>query len=192
VKGKIGIWSKKLTEKGVSSFKRDIVVFAFFLLLSFIFWYLNSLRKDIETDIRYPVRYINPPEGRVIANELPPKLTLNVKGPGYSIIKLKISGNRAPVIIDFSKITCKRIPDTGQSEYFIVSSGLIQNFKKQLKPDFQIISIKPDTLFVIFEKKTNTPSNDKSSAGTGKGTRYLISQRLLSSDLEFITEKKRK
>ena len=144
MKGKIGIWLKKLTEKGVSSFKRDVLVFAFFLFLSFIFWYLNSLRKDIEIDVRYPVRYINPPKDRVIANELPPKLTFYLKGPGYSIIKLKIPGNHAPVVIDFSKVTLKRMP-------YI-----------------------------------------KTSVGTGKSTRYLISHRLLSSDFEFITEKKRK
>lgn len=192
MKGKIGIWLKKLTEKGVDSFRRDVVVFTFFLFLSFIFWYLNSLRKDIEIEIRYPVRFINPPKDRIIANELPSKLTFNLKGPGSSIIKLKISGNRSPVVIDFSKVSYKRMPDTGQLEYFIISSGLIQNFKKQLNSDFQIVSIKPDTLFIVFEKKTDTRSTGKISAGIVKSTRYLISQRILLSDFEFIIEKRRK
>jgi hypothetical protein len=153
VKGKIAIWLKNLTKKGISSFRKDVVVFAFFLFLSFIFWYLNSLRKDIEIDLRYPVSFINPPKDRIIVTELPSKLTLNLKGPGYSIIKLKISGNRSPVIIDFSKVSFKKMPDAVQLKYFIVSSGLIQNFKKQLSSDFQIVSIKPDTLFIVFEKK---------------------------------------
>lgn len=192
MKGKISIWLKKFTEKGVSSFKRDVVVFAFFLFLSFFFWYLNSLRKDIEIDLRYPVRYINPPKDRVIANELPPKLTFNLKGPGYSIIKLKISGNRSPVVIDFSKVTYKRMPGTDQLEYFIVSSGLIQGFKKQLNSDFQIVSIKPDTLFIVFEKKSDTRSPGRISAGTVKSTGYLISQRILLSGFEFINEKRLK
>jgi hypothetical protein len=192
VKRKIGIWLKKLTEKAVSSFKRDVVVFAFFLFLSFIFWYLNSLRKDIEIDVRYPVRYINPPKDRIIANALPPKLTFNLKGPGYSIVKLKISGNRAPVIIDFSKVTYRRIPDAGQLEYYIVSSGLIQNFKKQLNSDFQIVSIKPDTLFIVFEKKANNRSSGKISDAALKETGYLTLLKLQLSYYEFITEKKRK
>ena len=58
--------SEKLTKKGVSAINRDVVVFAFFLFLSFGFWYLNSLGKEIEADIRYPVKYINIPKDRVI------------------------------------------------------------------------------------------------------------------------------
>lgn len=166
---------KKNIGKILDSFRRDIVVFAFFLFLSFIFWYLNSLRKDVEIDVRYPVHYINPPKDRLIANELPPKLTFNIKGPGYSIIKLKISGDRTPVVIDFSKVTYKRMPNSGQPEYYIVSSSLIPNLRKQLNFDFQIISIKPDTLFVVFEKKMNTPSSGKISHGIGKSDHYMIS-----------------
>jgi hypothetical protein len=191
VKGKLGIWFIKSLEKGVSSFKKDVIVFAFFLFLSFIFWYLNSLRKDIDIDIKYPVRYINTPKDRVIANELPPRLTFNLKGPGYSIIKLKISGNRYPVVIDFSNVTYKRMPNTDQLEYFIVSSGLIQSFKKQLNSDFQIVSIKPDTLFIVFEKKTGIHSSGKISTGSAvKSPWYNILQRILSSWIEFITERR--
>jgi hypothetical protein len=190
VKGKIGIWSKKIREKGTSTFKKDIVVFAFFLVLSFIFWYLNSLRKDIEIDIRYPVRFINPPNNRVIANELPSKLTFYLKGPGYSILKLKISGNHFPAVIDFSKIIYRRIPNPGSLEYYIVSSGLILDFRKQLKSDLQIVSIKPDTIFVVFEKKTNSPSPDRTSGDTRKNSPYLKSQRSLSSILGSLNENK--
>jgi hypothetical protein len=190
VKGKIGIWSKKIREEGTSSIKKDIVVFTFFVVLSFIFWYLNSLRKDIETDIRYPVRFINSPNNRVIANELPSKLTFYLKGTGYSILKLKISAGHIPVVIDFSKVIYKRIPNPGSLEYYIVSSGLIQNFKKQLKSDLQIVSIKPDTIFVVFEKKTSPVSPDKTSGGSGGKKPYLTSQNLLSSHLESLNADK--
>jgi hypothetical protein len=192
VDGKISIWLKKLVAKSFNSFKRDVVVFAFFLFLSFIFWYLNSLKKDIEIDIRYPVRYVNPPKDRIIANEVPEKLTFNIKGPGYSIIKLKLSGNRVPVVIDFTKVTYKRLPETARLEYYIISSGLIPSFKKQLNSDFQIVSIKPDTLFIVFEKKANTHPPGKGSTGPLKSTMDMVSQRLLSSASEFITEKRQK
>lgn len=191
MKEKISIWLNNLIGKGAGrSFKRDFIVFAFFLFLSFIFWYLNTLRKEIEIDVRYPVRFINPPRDRIIANELPQKLIFNIKGRGFSIIRLKISGDRAPVIIDFSKVNYRRMPNTGQLEYYIVSSGLLPNIKKQLNPDFQIISIKPDTLFVVFEKKSSTPSSDKISSGTGKSTGYLISSEMFPSDFEFNIERK--
>lgn len=168
MKGKIGIWIKNSVVKGFRSFNREFIVFAFFLLLSFIFWYLNSLRKVIETDLRYPVEYINIPRNRTIANELPSKLTLNLKGPGFSILKLKISGHRAPLLVDFSIVACKRVPDSKISDYYIVSGGLVRNFSKQLRSEFEIVSIKPDTLFVTFAIKGNTGTPGKTSTGVKK------------------------
>jgi hypothetical protein len=46
-----GIWWKRFSDKEGSSKKRDLVTFSFFLLLSFILWYLNSLEKDIEYEM---------------------------------------------------------------------------------------------------------------------------------------------
>jgi hypothetical protein len=169
VEGKRSIWPAKISGKGVGSFNRDLLVFAFFLLLSFIFWYLNSLRKDIEVDLRYPVKYINTPRDRTFSGEMPEKLTLNLIGPGYSIVKLKISGNRAPLVIDFSKITWKRVPESRNPDYFIVSGTLIANFSRQLRSEFQIVSVKPDTLFFTLQKKAS--SIQASKPGGGKNVR---------------------
>ena len=149
-----GIWIKKIRKIGGSSFKGDFVIFVFFLILSFCFWYLNSLRKDFELDFRYPVKFTNPPAGREVVGDLPSKLTLSLRGSGYSIFKLKISANRSPLIIDFSKTTFKRVPDKVSDSYFIVSSELIPNFTRQLRSELQILVVRPDTIFLKLQGKT--------------------------------------
>jgi hypothetical protein len=160
VPGKKGIWVENLRKKGVNSPKRDIAVFIFFLILAFGFWYLNSLRKEFELDLKYPVRYVNPPKGRNLAGDLPPRLTINLKGSGYSIIKLKISAGRSPLVIDFSKITYKRVPNSKATSYYVLSNGLLANFSRQLSSEFQIISVKPDTIFVSFPVKSGNSSGE--------------------------------
>jgi hypothetical protein len=152
VKWEISIWLKKLTEKGGSSIDRDVIIFSFFLLLSFIFWYLNSLGKELEYNIKYPVRYVNLPEDRVLSEDLPSRLDLYLKGPGYSIIKLKISGNHTPVILDVSNISYRRVPGSRTLSYYVITSGLIPKIKNQLRAECDITSIKPDTLFLSFDK----------------------------------------
>lgn len=152
MKGKHGIRSDNLTKKEVRVINRDVVVFAFFLLLSFIFWYLNSLGKEIETGIRFPVKYINLPKGMIIVEEPPVRLNLYLKGPGYSILKLKISGNRTPVLIDISKINYKRVYGSVAFNYFIITSGLTKSLSVQLRSECEITSIKPDTLFFTLNK----------------------------------------
>jgi hypothetical protein len=57
VKGRDEIPAEKLTRREVSAINRDVVVFAFFLFLSFGLWYINSLGKEVEADIKYPVTF---------------------------------------------------------------------------------------------------------------------------------------
>jgi YbbR domain-containing protein len=146
------IWLKNLKAKGGIRIDKDAVIFSFFLFLSFVLWYLNSLEKDVDYDIKYPVRYVNLPEERILAEDLPAKLELYLKGPGYSILKLRLAGNRLPVILDISTINYRRVPGSRTLSYYIITSGLIPKLKNQLRAECQITSIKPDTLFFSFDR----------------------------------------
>jgi hypothetical protein len=152
VKGQNGIRTNNLLKKGVRVINRDIAVFAFFLFLSFIFWYLNSLGKENEAGIKYQVKYINIPKERVISEALPAEVNLFLKGPGYSILKLKILGKKTPLIIDISKVNYKRAPGDKALNYYIVTSGLTKSLNVQMRSGCEIISIKPDTLFFTLDR----------------------------------------
>jgi len=141
-----------LTKKGVRVINRDVAVFAFFLFISFIFWYLNSLGKEIEAGINYRVKYTNLPKERIINEDLPTDLNLFMKGPGYSILKLKISGRKAPLIIDISKVSYKRATGSKSMNYYIVTSGLTKSLNVQMRSGCEITSIKPDTLFFTLDR----------------------------------------
>jgi hypothetical protein len=130
--------------KGLNRVNRNILIFLFFLLLSFVFWYLNSLSKEIDTILRYPVSYANIPGGNAPEGILPSRLNLMFKGSGYSILRLKLSGNRHPVVIDFSEVNYKH---DQTSDYYIITAPLITSFNVQLMSGCRITSIKPDTIF---------------------------------------------
>jgi hypothetical protein len=152
VKGQNGIRTNNLLKKGVRVINRDIAVFAFFLFLSFIFWYLNSLGKENEAGIKYQVKYINIPKEMVISEALPAEVNLFLKGPGYSILKLKILGKKTPLIIDISKVNYKRAPGDKALNYYIVTSGLTKSLNVQMRSGCEITSIKPDTLFFTLDR----------------------------------------
>ena len=152
MKGKDGIRTGNLMKKGVKVVNRDVAVFAFFLFLSFIFWYLNSLGKEVEAGIKYKVKYTNLPKERTIIGEKPSELNIFLKGAGYSILKLKVTDKKVPVIIDISKVNYKRAPGGKALTYFIVTSGLTKSLTVQMRSGCEITSIKPDTLFFTFDK----------------------------------------
>jgi len=137
-------------KKGKNVINRNVAVFAFFLFLSFVFWYLNSLGDALEAEIRYPVHFVNLPKERTLSGELPSRLSLNLTGPGYSILRLKVSGNKAPLEIDFSRISIINNQGGSSSGFYIISSGLVQNFNSQLKSECKVVSVRPDTLYFSF------------------------------------------
>jgi hypothetical protein len=137
------------TKKRVRIINRDVGVFAFFLVLSSLLWYLNSLGKENEAGIKYHIKFTNLPKERTINQEQPGELNVFLKGPGYTILKLKLSGKKAPLIIDISKVNYKRIQG---GKAFVVTSGLAKSLNVQIRSGCEITSIKPDTLFFSFNK----------------------------------------
>ena len=131
---------------------KDIAVFAFFLLLSFVFWYLNALSKVTESEIKYSAKYINIPKERVIVADEPVILTLTVKGTGYSIVNLKLTYRQIPLAIDLSTLSYKRVLGSRDLNYFLLTSGITKNLSSLLKTGCEVTSIKPDTLFFILNR----------------------------------------
>ena len=140
----------KSVKRGGGLLRKNIFIFAFFLLLSFIFWYLNSLGKDLETEVKFPVKYKNVPAGRTLAAGMPSRVYITIKGTGYSILKMKISGNTSPLAIDFSKVGYRHLQNGRSGDYYITAPSLLQNFNQQIKSNCKIISVKPDTLYFAF------------------------------------------
>jgi hypothetical protein len=151
VKGEEGIRTEN-PARGTRVIKKDVAVFAFFLFLSFVFWYINSLGNEVEAGIKYQVEYTNLPRERVIAKGQSAEINLYLKGPGYSILKLKLSGKKAPLVIDISKVSYKRFPADKNLNYYIITSGLSKSLQVQMRSGCEITSIKPDTLFFKLEK----------------------------------------
>jgi hypothetical protein len=171
VKGENGILKENLMKKGAKVINRDIAVFAFFLFLSFSLWYLNSLSKENEAGIRYLVKFTNIPKERFINSEQPEDLNLFLKGPGYLILKLKISGQKPPLIIDISKVNYKRCPGEKELNYYILTSGLMKSLSVQIHSGCEITSIKPDTLFFTLDKVNENSSFSPDIRSDGKKKR---------------------
>jgi len=169
VKEEDGIRSGLPFKKGVRLINRDVAAFAFFLLLSFFLWYLNYLGKESETGISYPVRFVNLPKDKVIADKIPSDLSLALKGPGYSILKLKVSGNKSPLVIDISKTSYRRTPGNKSQSYYLLTSTLVKSLGIQLRSGCEITSVKPDTLFFSFDKLISKSGNLESHEGNVQG-----------------------
>ena len=142
------IQSGKPAGKNRNFTRRDLAVFIFFLCLSFIFWYLNSLGKDLQADISYPVRFTNIPKDWKLSENTIQKVNLFINGPGYSILRMKITGRHTPLEIDFSRVNYRHVQSGVPADYYIVTANLVSRLSSQLRSECEVTSIKPDTIFL--------------------------------------------
>lgn len=127
----------------------DIIIFTVFFVLTFIFWYLSALRKEIKADVKYPIEYHNTPSN-FDSDEMLHRMELHLEGTGSSMMKLKKNGRENPIIIDFDKNAYYYIPNKetdGVETYYLLTSEMLVTVTEQLKATCKISYLKPDTLF---------------------------------------------
>jgi hypothetical protein len=129
---------------------RRVMVFLFFVVVATIFWFLNVLGLQYTTSLRYPVRYTNFPENKVIVGELPSSLDLTVNAYGYTLVKYYVSSQLLPIVFDVGSFSLTEMPDTETSNFYILSSIARTRIASQLGADIEILDIEPDTLFFNF------------------------------------------
>jgi hypothetical protein len=126
------------------------LTFLFFVAVSAGFWLVRSLSEEYEAEVTYPVRYVNLPEHKVLADTLPTRLRLRVKAKGFSIMKSKLNLNLIPLKFNVSSFSLNSI---GTDTFFVVTESIKPLLSSELFP-MRILKVTPDTLFFRFTHMT--------------------------------------
>ncbi len=131
------------------AYRKKAMIFAFFLVLSLIFWFINALSKSYITTINYPVRYTDLPAGKTLIGDTPDYLVLKVSAHGYSILRHKLSSRYLPVNLSLRSFYMQHI-NKDDSLFFLQSRFTREHINAQLSSEIQILEINPDTLYFRF------------------------------------------
>lgn len=149
---------KALFSKNTKSIQKKAIVFMVFLLIAFVGWLLRSLQDLYIADIRYPVKYINLPTGKMLVDPPPKQLTLRIRSDGYTILKNKLKF-KLPIKFDvsaFSSVTA----NVDSSSFYILTHFAREKMEDDLgrqNSGIEIISISPDSIwFHITKIKSKT------------------------------------
>ncbi|NMC40788.1 MAG: hypothetical protein GYA43_06410 [Bacteroidales bacterium] len=131
----------------------DLAVFFVFLLIAFILWYLNSLRKTMESETAFRIKIENLNTFPLSDESLRAKTWLKLTGTGFILLKTSLNSLFSTFAVDAGEIRMG-IKDKGNSEeYYILAADLRPVFEKSLKSDLQLVSIRPDTIFLVKVRK---------------------------------------
>jgi hypothetical protein len=78
---------------------KRVIVFLGCLAISTFLWFLNALSKDYETTLIYPVKYVNLPDKRFLANDPPSNLELTIQAHGFTLLKNKVNMKLEPIVL---------------------------------------------------------------------------------------------
>lgn len=131
---------------------RNIALFIFFLAISSGFWLLNALRKTYVTDIVFSIEYYNVPDGKLLVDRPNNTINLKVKGAGFTLLRYQLGREFYPLSIDVSKM--RPYLARGIRGAYIEPRDLFVMVSSQLSSDLDLLEVKPDTLLLGFQKKT--------------------------------------
>jgi hypothetical protein len=127
-----------------------LLIFSFFVLLSIVFWFLTALNKEYDSVLSYPVKYIRFPKGKVLVNDVPERLDLNVQSRGFTLLSFKLKSRLIPIIFDVNSFSLNTISDRDPLTVYILTDYAIDKIQEQLSSEIRVVSISPDSLIFQF------------------------------------------
>lgn len=122
----------------------ELLLFCFFLVLSFCFWLLQSLNETLERDVNVYVELRGIPEDVAIIDSLPSSISVTLRDRGLTLARHSLSSlfRSNQIKVDFASY------DTGQKEAeVVIAQDVIQRMLRRVFPaSTKIQSIHPDTL----------------------------------------------
>jgi len=170
---------KNFFSKRIFKYDKRLFVFLIFVIIATIFWFLNQLEQEYETNVTLPVRYTNFPEDKILVNDLDKYFDIRVKGFGYKLLEYKISNKFLPFVIDVNSITMRMYSRKDYVKFYALTRNLSDKIEQQLSSELQIITIEPDTLFFDFADRIHKKVPVVSRVKPLPASQYMIKDQIL-------------
>ncbi|HEY0030910.1 MAG TPA: CdaR family protein [Bacteroidia bacterium] len=108
-----------------------------------------SLSKNYVITASFPVKYVNLPEDKIIANHLPETIDLELKSTGFNLLMYKIKAQKETILLDIQD--ARRLP--AKNHFYIPCNEHLNKITSQFNSAIEIIKMKPDTVFINYNKK---------------------------------------
>lgn len=130
-------------------FRNDKRVAAYLVCVAIatVFWFLNALSKTYTVKIIAPVQYVNFPNNKTLANNLPENFEMTVRAHGFTILRRKLIFLLGPFPFNVNEMTNNRMLENKKSNFAFPTRQFLTELSYQLSNDMEILSMSPDTLF---------------------------------------------
>ena len=129
---------------------KGFFIFLFFLLLAFVFWFLQTLQQDYEQRIEYSLRYKNVPAEWILSENNPRKLSALLKEKGANLLYYLWNAPSNPIDISIAGLA-----QSSDSTLQITNRMLEAEVSKQLFASTSILSFEPREIELHYDILSN-------------------------------------
>lgn len=127
-------------------FSKNISTFIVCLCFAALLWLVHALNLNYKHTLTVPVQFLNLPTNKVIVGDLPDKLQIDIKTSGLKLFLMSMKKQYEQLTIDFNSLKTN-----AKSQAYSISNGNF-NLKSAINFNVEILKIRPDTLFFIYNK----------------------------------------
>ncbi|MDL2245425.1 YbbR-like domain-containing protein [Parabacteroides sp. OttesenSCG-928-J18] len=156
---------------------KETLIFLAFVLLSFGFWYLQSLQQDYEIEITLPIRYKDAPAEIAFSDTVPEKVIARIRDKGSVLLNYSFGRKFNPIELNLKDLAIEK------GQLTIERKEIEADIYKQLLASTSLIGFEPGSFEIHYsrmkEKKVPVVFNGRvqPSAGFHRSGEVIISPR---------------
>jgi hypothetical protein len=147
---KTGLFNNIITE--LQKIDRRIVIFAIFIAISSLLWFMNSLSKDYITEIDCPIEFYNYPDNYVMIDDIDGTVKLQVSGRGFTLLKYTIGNIALPFNIDLQSYFSASEDKPKQIQFQYYLSSRKEEMERFLNDEIKVLDVTPGILNLKFDR----------------------------------------
>lgn len=125
---------------------KQFLIFLLFLLISTMFWFLQSLNNKDNVNVSIPVEYVNIPKDIIFTKEPPSTIDVVLRDKGINLINYSL-GRVKPIEINFSELTKNR------GRIVIPHDKLLSIVDGEINSSSELIDVYCDSLVLLYGDK---------------------------------------
>jgi hypothetical protein len=153
---------------------QSFLMFVFFVSLATILWLLKVLNKENHSNIiNYPVTYVNFPNNKVLVNELPKTLSIEVSGKGFTLLKYMLRPKLKSIRFDVNSFSLNEL-EGQEGAFYTLTRYANQKLNNHFENEIEVRDISPDTLKFLFSERVFKEVPIKLQADINTGKLFMI------------------
>jgi YbbR domain-containing protein len=126
---------------------KEVLIFLFFLFLSFIFWLLLNMQNEYEIQLEIPVGYKNMPKDMAFEQTPPSAIKVRIRDKGSVLLNYTLGQQKASIAVDIQHTSGEH-----HRSLLLSASDIESMLMKQLVPSTALLSFDPQQIEIPYSK----------------------------------------